>query len=243
MGSTNEPPAVRRVSITASEFMMTVPSFIDQNGSVEDRRVAVETIRISKEIRVLLGQFFLFVAMTRSKEFTDACKVSNAKEGVAIVVGSLMRTMVVAVAALFDDDSGTSNIPKMLRDALSQERSDFTARFHRHHQGEEACQVSRARLIRYGRALRTGRLKAAIARLKHVRNTIVAHLDSEPANLPDGQRAIVHDFDRVIIAASIVVGEANVFVLGRTVNVPDLRKILREEAGGLVATLERGFNP
>jgi hypothetical protein len=125
MDSTNEPPAVRRASISSSEFMMTVPPFIDQHGSMEDRRVAVETLRISREIRVLLGQFFLYVAMTRSREFTDACKVSNAKEGVAIVVGSLMRTMVVAVAALFDDDPRTSNIPKILRNALSPERSSF----------------------------------------------------------------------------------------------------------------------
>jgi hypothetical protein len=45
----------------------------------------------------------------------------------------------------------------------------------------------------------------------------------------------------VISAASIIVGEANVFVLGRRVDVAGLRIILREEAGGLVSTITRGF--
>ena len=81
----------------------------------------------------------------------------------------------------------------------------------------------------------------AIKRLKHVRNTFVAHLDAAPVSLPDEQRAIVHDFDYVISAASVIVGEANVFLLGRRVDIPDLRRILRDEAGGLVATLIKGF--
>jgi hypothetical protein len=241
MDSTSDPHVVKRVSINATDFMKTVPPFINQHGSDDDKRLADEALRISIAIRVLLGQFFLYTALTRSKDFARACNASEAKAGVAIVVGSLMRTMVVGIAALFDDDPRTSNIPKMLKMALDQERSEFLNRFHRHYENEETAAVSRIKLIKYGRAVRKGRLSAAIKRLKHVRNTIVAHLDVAPVSLPDGQRAIVHDFDHVISAASIIVGEANVFVLGRRVNIPDLRRLLREEAGGLVATLIRGF--
>jgi hypothetical protein len=232
---------VKRVSLSATDIMKTVPPFIDQQGSVEDKRLAEEVLRISIAIRVLLGQFFLYVALTRSKDFAKACNASEAKEGVSIVVASLMRTMVVGIAALFDDDTKTHNIPKMLKMALDKERSEFLNRFHRNYDDEETATASRTKLIKYGRAVRRGRLSAAIKRLKYVRNTFVAHLDSAPVSLPDGQRAIVHDFDRVILAASVIVAEANVFVLGRRVNIPDLRKILREEADGLVAALMRGF--
>jgi hypothetical protein len=239
--STSDPRVVKRVPVSATDYMKTVPPFINQHGSDDDKRLADEALRISIAIRVLLGQFFLYKALTRSKDFARACDASEAKAGVAIVVGSLMRTMVVGIAALFDDDHGTNNIPKMLKMALAQERSEFLNRFHRHYGQEGTAVASRIKLIKYGRAVRKGGLNAAIKRLKHVRNTFVAHLAVAPANLPDGQRAIVHDFDHIIAAASIIVGEANVFVLGRRVNIPDLRRILREEAGGLVATLIRGF--
>jgi hypothetical protein len=232
---------VKRVPINATDFLKTVPPFIDQYGSDDDKRLADEALRISIAIRVLLGQFFLYTALTRSADFARACNASEAKEGVAIVVGSLMRTMVVSIAALFDDDPKTNNIPKMLKMALDREQSDFLNRSHRHYENEETAAASRIKLIKYGRAVRKGRFSAAIKRLKHVRNTIVAHLDVAPVSLPNGQRAIVHDFDHVVSAASIIVGEANVFVLGRRVNIPDLRRLLREEAGGLVATLIKGF--
>jgi hypothetical protein len=93
-----------------------------------------------------------------------------------------------------------------------------------------------------GRAIRSGKLKAAIRRVVNVRNSFVAHIDFKPAALGEGERAIIRDFDHVISAASIIVGETNVFVLGRRVDVAGLRMILREEAGGLVSTLKRGFN-
>jgi hypothetical protein len=241
MDSTSDPQVVSRVSINATDFLKTVPPFITQHGSDDDKRLADEALRISIANRVLLGQFFLYTALTRSKEFATACNASEAKAGVNIVVGSLMRTMVVGIAALFDENPRTNNISKMLKMALDQERSEFLNRFHRHYENEEVAAASRIKLIKYGRDVRRGRLSAPIKRLKHVRNTIVAHLDAAPVNLPDGERAIVHDFDYAISAASVIVGEANVFVLGRTVNIPDLRRILREEAGGLVATLTRGF--
>jgi len=220
---------------------MVVPPFIDQHGENEDKLLASELLRVTKETRVLLGQFFLYIAMTRSKGFAEACNASDAKEGAAIVVGSIMRTMVVTVAALFDENPRTSNIPKILRTALSPSRSEFIRGFHEHYGVEAESQKSRERLVKYGRAIRTGKLKAAIRRLINVRNTFVAHIDFEPVALGEGERAIVRDFDHVISAASIIVGEANVFVLGRKVDIAALRKILRREAGGLVSALVCGF--
>jgi hypothetical protein len=221
--------------------MKMVPPFIDQHGENEDKNLAKELLRISRETRVLLGQFFLYTAMTRSKEFADACNASDAAEGSAIIVGSLMRTIVVTIAALFDTDSRASNIPKILRIALSPARSEFLSSFHKHCGVEVESQRSRKRLIKYGRAIKAGKLKAAIRRLVRVRNTFVAHIDFEPAPLEPLERAIIRDFDHIISAASIIVGEANVFVLGRRIDVASLRSILRKEAGGLVSTLSRGF--
>jgi hypothetical protein len=221
--------------------MMLVPSFIDQHGSVEDKNLASEILRISRETRVLLGQFFFYVALTRSREVADALKTSNAKEGVAIVVGSLMRTMVVTIAAFFDDDQRTSNISKVLRAALRPDRPAFFQSFHRQYGVETEAEVSRKRLIKYGRALRMGKLRDAIEKIVNVRNTFVAHIEFQPATQSNRERAIVRDFDHVISAAAIVDGEANVYTLGRRVDISNLRQILREEAGGLVSTLLLGL--
>jgi len=235
------PPTAKRETAWLSDMMMLVPPFIEQHGSIEDKNLANEMLRISKEVRVLLGQFFLYVALTRSRDLASALKTSDAKEGVAIVVGSLMRTMVVTVAALFDEDPRTSNISKVLRTALRPDRCQFFQSFHRQYDVEPEAEQSRERLIKYGRAIRTGKLRDAIRRLVNVRNTFVAHIEFQPAARADHDRAIVRDFDHVISAAAIIVGEANVFTLGRRVDISALRRILREEADGLVSTLRRGL--
>jgi hypothetical protein len=76
----------------------------------------------------------------------------------------------------------------------------------------------------------------------HVRNTMVAHFDADPAAAPGGRRAVVGDVRNAVAAATIIVGEANVLILGRAVAFPPLRELLREEAGGLKSTLMRGFH-
>src|SRR5260370_1245375 len=147
MTTFSKPHTVTAVSVSATEFMMLVPPYIEQHGSNEDKALAKEILRITKEIRVFLGQFFLFTPITRSKEFANTCNMSDAKEGAAIVVGSLMRAMVVTIAALFDDDARTSNIPKMVRTALNPVRCEFSFMFHKHYGVEAAAQTSRERLV------------------------------------------------------------------------------------------------
>jgi hypothetical protein len=68
----DEPLKVTRV--TVAELSMIVPPFIAQHGSIEDKALASELLRVTKETRVLLGQFFLYTAMPRSKESAAACK-------------------------------------------------------------------------------------------------------------------------------------------------------------------------
>src|SRR5216684_6202169 len=162
---------------TPPQISMNVPPFTDQLGSDADKALASEVLRLTREARVLLGQFFLYTAMSRSREFADACNASDAREGAAIAVGSLLRSMVVSTAALFDEDRRTSNIPKVLRAALSPERSAFLQKFHAHHEVEHEAQISSQRLVKYGRSIRRGKLRDAISALSGVRNTFVAHFD------------------------------------------------------------------
>lgn len=131
MSMVNKPPVAKPISISQPELIMAVPAFIEQHGAGEDKNLARELLRISRGTRVLLGQFFHYVAITRPRDFADALKASDAREGVAIVVGSLMRTTVVTIAALFDEDRRTSNIPKMLRTVLHPARSNFLYDFHK----------------------------------------------------------------------------------------------------------------
>jgi hypothetical protein len=46
MDSTSDPQVVSRVSINATDFLKTVPPFITQHGSDDDKRLADEALRI-----------------------------------------------------------------------------------------------------------------------------------------------------------------------------------------------------
>jgi hypothetical protein len=101
------------------------------------------------------------------------------------------------------------------------------------------AKASQDRLVKYGRMLRSGDLRDAIQAMIGVRNTFVAHFDMQPN--PRHRKALIRDLDHVISAASVVIGEANVYVLGREIDTEELRKILRKDAEGFVGTLKRGF--
>jgi hypothetical protein len=219
---------------------MLMPEFTEKFGTNDDKTLARELLLISRETRVLLGQFFLYTAMSRSKEFADACNASTAKEGAGIVVATLLRSMVVSTSALFDEDHRASSLRKVLNMALRKERSAFIQSLHADGGTEDVAATSAQRLVKYSRAIRKGKLREAIRALTGTRNTDIAHFDPQP-NSP-GRRAIVRDLDHVISAASIIAGEANVFVLARRVEGPELRKILRKDAQGFVATLQKGFH-
>jgi hypothetical protein len=169
-----------------------------------------------------------------------ATKVGRrAEEGTNIVVASLMRSMVVTTAAIFRGDNRAISLPKVLNAALRLDRSGFLKTLHIRHGHTKEAEISRERLVKYHRSLKRGKIREAVDALAHVRNTFIAQFDLEPN--ADGRNAIVRDPDRIIRTASIVVGEANVFVLDRRVHGGELRKILRSDANGFVETLRKGF--
>jgi hypothetical protein len=51
----SESPVVKRVTVTFDELPMLMPPFTDQFGESEDKALAFELLRLSREIRVLLG--------------------------------------------------------------------------------------------------------------------------------------------------------------------------------------------
>lgn len=231
---------MKPTTVTYDDIPMSLPPYVDQFGGSEDKAVASEMLRLTREARVLLGQFFLYVAMSRSSEFGAACNASEAKAGRRIILSSLLKSMVVSSAALFDEDPRTSNIPKLLRVALSPDRSVLLNRFHENYGVTSAAQASSRLLVKYGRMLKRGKLRDAIQAIVGVRNASIAHFDSQANS--KGRTALVRDLDHVISAASIVIGEANVYVLGRRIASGELRRILHKEANGFVDTLRRGFS-
>ena len=60
---------VKPVSVTYDQIPMLVPPFTDQFGTLEDKILASELLRLTKELRVLLSQLSLYIAMSRSQEF------------------------------------------------------------------------------------------------------------------------------------------------------------------------------
>ncbi|SFI32449.1 hypothetical protein [Bradyrhizobium sp. Gha] len=225
--------------VSAKNILMLMPEFTEKFGTDKDIALARELLTISRETRVLLGQLFLCRAMTRSKEFADACDKSAARAGSGIVVSTLIRTMVVSTAALFDRDHRAIDIRRFLKSSLRSDRLEFIRRLHSYHGTSELAEASIQRLVKYNRGLRRGKVSEAIDALSKTRNANVAHFDLNPDI--SGRNAIIHDLDHVISATAIVVGEANVLVLNRKVDGPKLRTMLREDANGFVATLRNGF--
>ena len=228
--------------VLTGESLMEMPEFTARNGFDKDKALAREMLRISRETRVLLGQFFMYTALTRSKNFGDACDASIGRDGVHIVIGSLMRTLVVSSAALFDQDPATSNIPKVVKGALQPHQLVHLRRYHSEVGDPKRAELSHQRLIAYRRKIRSGRLREAIEGLIYVRKTSIAHFDANPVPPPNGRKTIIRDFDLVMASAAVIVGEANYFVLGREVDYAGLRKLLRQQADGLCSSLLAGWS-
>jgi AbiU2 len=231
---------VARVSVTRDEIPMLVPPYIDQHAPAHIKVTVQVMLRITKEVRTILGQFYLYLALTRNRPLSKMVVKSSAAEGARIVIGSLMRTLVVSVAGLFDDDPQTSNLPKLIRAGLTREAVAFFSAFHGHYDVPVSGESARQKLIKYQRAMSRSPLRPAIDRIKRVRRTIVAHFDAAPEGVPQDRRALVRDYDHIIAAAAVITGEANKWMIGRTVDAGELRKILRADAGGFCDVLMRG---
>ena len=240
MSDTGPTIKVRPVSVSRNQISMLVPPFIEQHTNPEIIGLANELLRLTREVRVLAGQFYLYKAMTRPSRFIETFATSPAQDGINIVVGALMRTMVVSIAAAFDADSRTSNLPKLLKKALKPNAASQFARFHQHYGVTTEGEASRLKLASYQRSLKNGRVRQAADRLTHVRMTHVAHFDAAPVPRTDSEKAIIRDLDRVVLGLGIVIAEANVFVLGRRIDSAELRKLLHKQADDLCNVMIRG---
>jgi hypothetical protein len=230
---------VQVTPVTASrhQILMSVPPYIEQHTNEDTIALVKELLRLTREIRVLLGQFYLYVAMTRSPRLAQGLNETAAAAGARIVIGSLMRTMTISLAAIFDEDPRTSNCRRSSGWALSPAHSKFFRKFHAHYGVSTQAETSYARLVKYQRQLKAGPIRQAIQRLMNIRKSYIAHFDADPAVLSAADRAIVRDIDRVIAVAAIIVGEANFLIAGRSIDRTDLRTILRHDAEGFCNAL------
>ena len=236
-----EPMTVKRVSVPSHDALtMLVPPFIEQHTDKGTIALAKGMLRVTKEARVLAGQFDLYTEMTRSRPFTEAIANSGAQNGVNIVVGSLLRTMVVSVAALYDKDSRTNNLPKLIKKANEPAVVAHLLKFHAHYDRSSEAEASRRRLVSYQRKLKSGWVKEAAERLAHVRMTHVAHFEADPPPRSDAEKAVIRDLDRVVLATGLIVAQANVFVLGRWIILPELLRTMRRQSGDFCDALIAG---
>ena len=228
---------MERVSVTEQQISMLVPPYIDQHTTLKTKTSVQEMLRVTREVRTILGQFYIYSALTRTPSLSKAVSASAASDGVRVIIGSLMRTLIVSTAALFDDNPKTSNLPKLIKSSLTTDSQKAFNDFHAHNGsssiGMEACN----RLVNYRRKMSRSPLRQAVDRIKLVRNRVVAHFESEPDPVTNDMKATVRDYDYVIAAAAIITGESNIWMIGRKVNVPELRQILRNEARGFCDVL------
>jgi hypothetical protein len=219
---------------------MIVPPYVEKHGRPHTITLANETLRMSKEVRVILGQFYLYIAIARDRSLREAIAKAKADQGLAITEGALLRMLVIGIAAIFDKDEKTSGLQKLVRNSLKSAAVDDLNAFHAHCGFEDRARRVKEQLIRIQRRLKSGAFSRAIKNLTTVRNTVVAHFDANPDPVSPEGRALLKDVDRAMAIASSLVIASNFWVLGRMVDVAGARALMRADAAQLTGLLRRG---
>ncbi len=110
----------RAWNMVGGDDFMAVPTYMLLNGSERDQELAREILRLTRELRVVLGQFAMYRSLTSDREFGEACDNSSAVDVLRVLVGALLRTIVVSITAIFDTDPQTSNIKKIIKQAIDK---------------------------------------------------------------------------------------------------------------------------
>jgi hypothetical protein len=219
---------------------MIIPPYVEKHGRPETITLAKETLRVAKEVRVILGQFYLYIAIARDRSLREAITRAKADQGLAITEGALLRMLVIGTAAIFDKDEKTSGLQKLVRNSLKSAAVDDLIAFHAHYDFKDQAMQVKEKLVRIQRRLRSSAFSRAIKNLTTVRNTVVAHFDANPDPVSPEGRALLKDVDRAMAIASSLVIATNFWVLGRIVDVAGARALMRADAAQLTGLLKRG---
>jgi hypothetical protein len=120
----------RAWTMLSGDELMAVPAYTLLNGSERDKELAREILRLTRELRVVLGQFAMYRSLTSDREFGEACDRSSATNGLRVLIGALLRTIVISITAIFDVDPQTSNIKKITKQTIDKRGLEFLDKMH-----------------------------------------------------------------------------------------------------------------
>ncbi len=194
---------------------------------------------IGKQARIAAGSYYLFLALTRDRQFIECVNRAQAAYGIRIVVGSLIRDLIINLASMFDQNSNATDLRRVLNALLHRDNDEISRNFHATYGGGYDRDAAKARLASYRKRLNSNNLARALHRIVDLRKQAVAHIDMEP-EFTKG-RPLIRDIDYVLAAACIIVCDAYLFGLGRKIDASQTRDICRRGAASFAGIIRNGL--
>ena len=174
----------------------------------------------------------LLASLGRDWAFINKIDGTTTAPALNTVKGYVYTTLVVSLCAFFDDAPDAVNLRAILNRIMRPEYLDNFREFHRQTNPEFDTDRQYERLLRLQRRLRGGDTGKALARLKRLRNQVVAHLDTHP-KFDDGWPVNV---DMTIVlagVANIVISLVRFAIAGRRIKPLLGRQDARSQARAL----------
>jgi AbiU2 len=172
-------------------------------------------------------RYEMYRAIARDADFVARINMTSCASGLNTVRGALVATLVISLAALFDQSRDATSLHKVLNPFLSPANAAAFAAIHH----TFFVPIDSDRMLSLLRRLRfrlsRNPLKGAIERLRDLRHQDVAHLDLNPA-FPKGP-ALTSDIDLVYAVSANVIVKCNRFC-GLDIRASEIRANARSQA-------------
>lgn len=201
-------------------------------GAVPDMpdalRAGLEVLRrATGHFLIVVHRYEMYQALARDGEFVARINLSTAAAGLNTIRGALAATLVISLAALFDQDSDATALTRALNSIITSANTVPFATLHPAFTPPIDTDRALNGLRRLRSRLSREPLNKAISRLRDLRNQDVAHLDVDPDFRKGPART--GDIDLVYAASANIIVKANRFC-GVTVRTSDVCAEARSQA-------------
>lgn len=202
------------------------------------RRQLYALDKITRQIRIIANDYYLFIDLARNERFANAIDQTPVAYGARVVVGSLIRNMVIGLAGLFDDNKQSIHINRVINEFMKEENASVIDNNNKKYFSEKRIIESNKRLIVIHSKINREPYKSAIDRIKTLRRKEVAHIDLNP--IYNNGKPIVQDMSLILIISCAAVRELNLIGLAKDYDVRAIQKICRKGAAAFAECLLRG---
>jgi hypothetical protein len=193
----------------------------------------------SLRVRIAIDNCIMFKELGQRRAVVEAINAAGPVHGVRLVVQTILRDLVVAAAACFDQNGGATDINRIVNMIVRPQHRDMLAAFHRTWIAPPDTEAEIAKLAALKDRLNTPHVRGSIERLRHLRRNTIAHVDLNP-EFPLGQ-PLVHEIPAVLMPAAATLVQANFVALGRVHLPREVIRISRRHAREFSDTLLVGI--